>query len=222
MYKEFRRIYRESQGTPKTTAMVAELKNLFGDMKGPVRLHWESNEGEAEQFRNLDECLSEVAAQAIERGQTARQVEKLAYILTEAEWQEQENEHRSLRESTDNSSELSIRQKVLKEIEDGDWVNEALIKAHQRNYETLYVDHDGDLWWSEEADSYTHRRNTARLCQVGTGSVPCNCDWCSGPDAVESPYDIEFDSDAYAYMTDELVRALDEIDEGYFDDEEED
>ena len=95
-----------------------------------------------------------------------------------------------------------------------------LRKSHEGNYETLYADSDGELEWHEAIDQNEYRVNTASLVRVGSGSCGCNCDWCSGPDAVVTPSDIDFEADEYDYATETMTRALNEIPIGYFDDEE--
>ena len=124
-----------------------------------------------------------------------------------------------------NSNELvvkSIREIVL-ETACEEHLGDALRKQHEHNYETLYVDADGDLYWIESIDSnegqYRDGHAVPSLCRVGTGSVPCNCDHCSGDDAVDSPADIAFESDDYDAMRDEFERQIAEIPVGYFDDE---
>ena len=114
-----------------------------------------------------------------------------------------------------------IRLRVSEAI--GDHAQDVLRKSHERNYETLYVDSDGECWWSEEADSNTWQARDGEaipsLAKAGTGSVPCNCDWCQGPDAVDSTSEIEFGSGEIDYACSVMARRLDEIPTGYFDDE---
>ncbi len=120
--------------------------------------------------------------------------------------------------------EKTIRETVREEIDEH--VREMLVKEHETNYCRLYVESDGSLWWSEEVDRSTYSprgrddiRETPSLCMVGTGSISCNCDWCSGPDAVESAEEIDFDEEACEAAQEEMERNLDEIEIGYFDDE---
>ena len=116
----------------------------------------------------------------------------------------------------------TIRETLLKRACNSH-LGEALRKSHERNYETLYVDPDGDTDWIESIDSnegqWRDGHPVPSLCWVGTGSVPCNCDHCSGDDAVESADDIAFEGDDYEAMREQFQRALDEIPVGYFDDE---
>jgi hypothetical protein len=115
----------------------------------------------------------------------------------------------------------SIRAQVRESAEE--MLGEALRKSHEQNYDTLYVDPDGDLYWIESIDynegQWRDGHPVPSLCHVGTGSVPCNCEWCSGDDAVESTQDIAFESDDYEAMRDVFDRELAGIPAGYFDDE---
>ncbi len=119
----------------------------------------------------------------------------------------------------------TIRQAVETKIEDH--ITDALRKQHEQNYETLYVARDGELWWSEEVSSDTRIiDNEAEefsalpsLIQVGTGSIRCNCDWCSGPNAVESTDEIEFEGDECDEFRTRMIDALESIPVGYFRDE---
>ena len=119
----------------------------------------------------------------------------------------------------------TIRQAVANNLENH--LANALRKAHELNYETLYVDRDGEIWWSEEASADTHIIDREAdefaaipsLIQVGTGSIRCNCDWCSGPNAVESTNEIEFESDEFDAFLARMTEALETIAVGYFRDE---
>ncbi len=65
-------------------------------------------------------------------------------------------------------------------------LTEALRKSHERNYESLYVGTDGEVYWSESinrSDRQFYRNQPGmvyveRLLIVGTGSCDCNCDYC--------------------------------------------
>ena len=94
-----------------------------------------------------------------------------------------------------------------------------LRKAHMQNIHTLYINRDGSVFWSEEAseNTWSEGDDIAYLYSTGTGSTPCNCDWCSGDDAVDSVDEISFESDEYDYLTEHLTRNMDEISEGFFD-----
>jgi len=47
-------------------------------------------------------------------------------------------------------------------------------------------------------------------------SVGCNCDWCNDPDYTFSIYDF---SEEIEFMLEEALIRINEIEEGYFDDE---
>lgn len=117
---------------------------------------------------------------------------------------------------------MNIRGQIKKNIEDAQYNRKVAEKGHQNNYHTLYVMPDGDVYWSEEVDSnsqdYIRYSNpikyVAALATTGTGSVKCDCDWCRED---EEP---EFEYDELYYIESRLIEALDNIDIGYFDDEE--
>ena len=81
-------------GDETKAKLVSELKELFGDMDGPVRLHWSQSEQEAEEYPSLDSALEDVAEEAFRHNQTAKEIEEVAYIVTETEYQLQEEEAR--------------------------------------------------------------------------------------------------------------------------------
>ena len=89
--------------------------------------------------------------------------------------------------------------------------------SHQRNYHTLCVRRNGTFFWMEGASASTRciDPNAAGfaafpdLIQVGTGSVDCECESCED--------DSDFDPN---YYLESMTQALDEIEVGYFDDEE--
>lgn len=119
---------------------------------------------------------------------------------------------------------MSIRQQVEAGIEER--LGEVLRKAHETNYETLYVSRDGQMWWSEEVSADTRIiDNEAEtfaavpsLIQVGTGSTPCNCDWCiSGHQ--DDMGDMDDIGAVNAEYQDRMSRALGAISPGYFRDE---
>lgn len=103
-------------------------------------------------------------------------------------------------------------------------VRDALVKMHERNYCTLYVDHDGRIWWGEEVAQSTrvidnqaeHFAPVASLLQVGTGSCKCNCDPCRRG---EDPQNYGFEGDEYSVIETRMERSLEEISVGYFEDE---
>lgn len=77
--------------------MIEELKELFEDIEGPVRLHWEGDISEPEYFKNLEDCLSEVADQALKGEYTAEEIERIAYIVSESDHQEEVIDQRKWR-----------------------------------------------------------------------------------------------------------------------------
>lgn len=60
----------------------------------------------------------------------------------------------------------------------GEFAKDAAMKEHERNYESLTVYPDGDLVWNEKINKESYSPDSYSLITVGTGSVPCNCDWC--------------------------------------------
>jgi hypothetical protein len=90
---------REEKKMTKTT-ILKDLKEMYGDVEGPMRLHWEGDDTEAKSFDSLETCLDEVAQKAIEQDVSAKQIERIAYIVTEADYQSQEEEYRQ-RDSQD-------------------------------------------------------------------------------------------------------------------------
>ena len=138
-------------------------------------------------------------------------------------------DNRSARYYIDNRGEKkmkieTIRQKAKSE----NHISEYAQKEHSRNYHRLYIDHDGSMHWSSEASRDTQLidnmaddfRAVKSLCCIGTGSIDCNCDWCSGSNAVSDPSEIDYESDALSAIGDILNQAFSEIPIGYFDDEE--
>lgn len=72
--------------------MKAQLRELYGDMAGVVRLHWSGDDTVPCQFLSLDSALDEIAERAVYTNMSAGEIEKIAYIVTEAEYQEQQRE----------------------------------------------------------------------------------------------------------------------------------
>lgn len=142
---------------------------------------------------------------------------------------------------------MTMRETARKNVIDS--VTEAATKSHERNYEKLHVLRDGTVSWFEstnKSDDIIDRQadGFAAIPSVGTfgtGGYACNCDYC---DEVYSAVDEqnaiddgrEYDKSAkYATQTDaiadavgnsdlgdieaEMLRQLDSIEAGYFDDE---
>lgn len=70
-----------------TGKLKAELAELFGKLEGAVRLHWSGDDAEPAAYASLDRALDEVVEQAVIHGQTSEEIEAIAYIVTEAEYQ---------------------------------------------------------------------------------------------------------------------------------------
>ena len=105
----------------------------------------------------------------------------------------------------------TIRETVTDNI--ADFLEDAARKSHEMNYEFLLVDTDGELCWIESIDSY-RVFDEKILIRVGTGSCGCNCDFCS------EGSEPEFESDEFDYYENEMLENLENIDIGYFADEE--
>lgn len=117
----------------------------------------------------------------------------------------------------------SIRERVADELYK--YVSEVIYRNHQPNYYTLFVCQDGTIWWSEEIDfvDYTDPRMTeqrmAVLAQIGAGSFFCDCDWCASLEENETLEDTALISETWSSQLEALHDALNEIGEGYFEDE---
>ena len=116
-----------------------------------------------------------------------------------------------------------------------DSVSEAARKSHERNFEKLHVRRDGTVSWFEsinqsddlidsEADGFAAIQS---VITVGTGGYGCNCDHCND---IGKVIDGEVLSSAEAignavgdadldYTEADMLRKLDEIPVGYFNDE---
>ena len=123
----------------------------------------------------------------------------------------------------------TMREQVRQAI---DWhIRGAASREHDVLYERLEVWRDGSLQWVASANSNERtidERNESQnavpvptLAVVGSGNIACNCEWCSPPDGVDpTPVDdIEHDGEALDYIRSEMLRHLDDIELGYFDDE---
>jgi hypothetical protein len=114
----------------------------------------------------------------------------------------------------------TIREQVYDLV--SDQCAQACIYQHTRNIHTLYAMPDGGVYWGEavSTNSWDVLAGTvdpvAVIYQAGTGSCACNCDACmAGDDPAE------WAGDDAADLVDELITALDSIEVGYFDDEQE-
>lgn len=61
---------------------------VFETIEGPVRLHWESDESEAEVYHDMASALDAVAEAAVAWDLSAEEVERIAYIVSEADYQD--------------------------------------------------------------------------------------------------------------------------------------
>jgi hypothetical protein len=115
---------------------------------------------------------------------------------------------------------MSIREEVEKALTRE--VSNAQSNSHQRNYHTLCVRRDGTFFWMEEVSPSTRCIDPdaaefaafPELIQVGTGSADCNCKSCKGESEDDS------DDPEPLYLLELMGQHLDEIEIGYFDDEE--
>lgn len=192
-------------------AKLAELQEIAAERDEACE---ETKENLVEGWRNdLLAALQPVEAVALANGRTGYMtVREAVYVETANGLASYAGEWADIK---------PIRLRVRDAI--GNHAQDMLRKSHERNYETLYVDPDGECWWSEEADSNTWQARDGEaipsLARAGTGSTPCNCDWCQGPDAVDSTSEIEFEGEEIDFACAEMARRLDEIPTGYFDDE---
>lgn len=125
-----------------------------------------------------------------------------------------------------NVSKISTRRKVSNSTEEEVWkisdedidtiVDEAVYLQHDTNYHSWYLYKDGSITGAyEEVDSYSHPADMhngeyIQVLQVGTGSIPCNCDWCSGENAVTSIYDIDIKSEEYDVLKERIEESIQE------------
>jgi hypothetical protein len=123
---------------------------------------------------------------------------------------------------------ITLRQAVTDQITE--YVGQAAIYSHHRNYHKLHINRDGSLSWFEainKADDLIDRKAdhfcaVQSLITVGTGSCKCNCDWCDNDE-----YDTQDDAiaDAFAdsditWIEENMIYRLNQLPIGYFDDEE--
>lgn len=114
-----------------------------------------------------------------------------------------------------------------------DHVSAAASRDHELFYERLEVRRDGELRWVtapnenertiDERDESQNAVPVPTLAVVGRGNVACNCEWCSPPEGEpETPSDeIDHETEVLDHIESEMVRHLDQVPVGYFDDEEE-
>jgi hypothetical protein len=128
-----------------------------------------------------------------------------------------------------NTATETLRDKVRAAIIDE--VPERAAREHRRNYHRLHIWRDGTVSWSEYIDQHSdtidsqadHFCAVKSACLVGTGSYLCNCDYCEddGFETVEEAIaNAVCDGDNNQIEAD-MLDALDQIEIGYFDDEDE-
>ena len=105
-----------------------------------------------------------------------------------------------------------------------DEVANAIEKSHERNYEKLHVWRDGSVSWREyinRSDDTIDRRAAGfaavpSVACVGTGSMPCDCDWCADGGTVDLR---EMDGAEIDAVEQGMLTEFADIPAGYFDDE---
>ncbi|MBF0238214.1 MAG: hypothetical protein HQM12_10950 [SAR324 cluster bacterium] len=75
------------------TEYVNELGLLFGKIDGGVRVHYEGDDTEPALFNSIDEAYEEIAEQGIRNGYSPSQMERITYLVSETEYQDQESEY---------------------------------------------------------------------------------------------------------------------------------
>ena len=75
----------------KKASRLMELKNIFGNINGEVRLHFESDDAEPEHFTSLDSCLKYLD-ETLDKEQTVDNINRLVYIISEEEYQREQAE----------------------------------------------------------------------------------------------------------------------------------
>lgn len=113
---------------------------------------------------------------------------------------------------------MTIREQIYDAV--SDQAMQACINQHLGNIHTLYAMPDGRVYWAQEVstNSWDVLAGTvtpvAQIYQTGTGSCDCNCDACvNGDDPAE------WAGDDANELLDQLISQVDEIEIGYFDDE---
>lgn len=104
-------------------------------------------------------------------------------------------------------------------------VGNRITKEHERNFHRLHVWRDGSISWREyinESDDTIDRHAASfqpvpSVALVGTGSCKCNCDWCADGGTIDVT---EIDGSALDDTETDMLAHFDEIQIGYFNDEE--
>jgi hypothetical protein len=103
-----------------------------------------------------------------------------------------------------------------------DLIKEMVENSHtSTNSHNLYIHTNGDVWISEEVSDNTWSVIPGTTTPIASllhcyNSCGCNCDWCSDPDYV---FDISDFSEEIDYSIEQAIERLEDVDEGYFDDE---
>lgn len=172
-----------------------------------------------------DEWDSDVTYTAIEeqirQGATSGEAGGYRWEIAEESDQEQEPTESAAcsadEQMTSNNVVTTIRDTVRTALDAH--IGQAAIHRHERNYWRLDCYRDGALDWQEDVSNDAYTADVLALYRAGTGSVPCNCDDCAGPDAFDCPTEIEHDADTLTVIQSDLLTALDAIPFGYFADE---
>lgn len=113
---------------------------------------------------------------------------------------------------------MTIRETVADAINQGH-AAEAAIRQHERGHQSLLVYPDGTITWAAYVSDNEWRvlpdtsTPVAALININN-SIPCNCDACTNGDDPR-----EWAADEAGEMETHLAEQLDKIDDGYFDDE---
>ncbi len=86
------KLFSSSLLSDKKSRMVSELQNLFDDMIGPVVLHWSGSDQDPIEYQDLNSALQDVAEEALDNNQTAKEIERIAYIVTLGEYKDEQRE----------------------------------------------------------------------------------------------------------------------------------
>ena len=135
---------------------------------------------------------------------------------------------------------MTKREQARQEI--SDQVADVAAQEHRRNYRKLHIRRDGTADFDLIDDKAEHFAAIPSVACVGTGGYACNCDYCNEVYCAEDEARAAEDGRKYdreaKYETQEdaisdavgdsdlsdlearMLAALDEIEVGYFDDEE--
>ena len=110
----------------------------------------------------------------------------------------------------------TTRETVEEKLEEK--LTEMIRNGHDTGYAEYCVDATGEIVITDVQDNtyYGAIGGYERIVIVGTGSTPCNCDWCCGDKAVDSIDDIEPESDEYDLLREKIAEKLDELEDNEF------